>query len=81
MPVLVSRARDAGAHGRLAAMRSLFAAETIEDSNRAVATYVAPTVISRQAARGGFGDTHMPIRARNTASPFGSLTTTSIGRS
>ena len=48
---------------------------------RAVATYVAPTVISCQAARGGFGDTHMPIRARNTASPFGSLTTTSIGRS
>ena len=47
MPVLVSRDRDAGAHGRLAAMRSLFAAETIEDSNRAVATYVAPTTRRR----------------------------------
>ena len=32
-------------------------------------------------SRAGFGDTHMPMRARNTGSPCALLTTTSIGRS
>ena len=65
MPVLVSRARDAGAHGRLAAMRSLFAAETIEDSNRAVATYVAPTKLRAE----GHADGSMSAAGTPTITP------------
>ncbi len=53
MPVLVSRARDAGAHGRLGAMRSRFAAETMEDSDRVVATYVAPTKLRAEGHADG----------------------------